>query len=118
MRVYMERQSVSRQDDINAPNRRVIEVISKCRVRNFIEILMESYCPKVKSDRATWVLWDNHKVVAVFDSVSKKCKCFREDETFVKDIITKENPEMYLYYKGEDDINVVIEEYKEELIVS
>ncbi|SFU68440.1 hypothetical protein SAMN04487886_110111 [Clostridium sp. DSM 8431] len=117
MRVFMERQSVSRQDDMNAPNRRVIEIISNCRIKNFIEILIESYCPKVNNDRATWVLWDNHKVLAVFDSVSKKCKCFQKDEAFVREIVKeKENPEMYLYYRGEDDINVVIDEYKEELL--
>lgn len=119
MRVYMERQSISMRDDKQAPNRKEIEIISNCRLRNFIDILMDTYCPKANKKRATWVLWDEHKVVAIFDSISRKYKCFRNSETFIKDIVREEeNAEMYLYYRGQDDMSEVIEEFKEELIVS
>ena len=118
MRVYMERQSISRRDDKSAPNGRRIEIIDNCRLRNFIDILIDSYCPKVNSDSATWILWDNHKVISVFDSVSKKWVCFQDAESYIKDIVrSKDNPEMYLYYRGKENIKEVIEEFKEELIV-
>ena len=119
MRVYMERQSISMRDDKLAPNRREIEIINNCRLRNFVDILIDSYCPKANKQRATWVLWDKHRVVAVFDSVSRKCKCFRNSETFVRDLVRgEESAEMYLYYRGQEDMGEVIEEFKEELIVS
>ncbi|MBE6048528.1 MAG: hypothetical protein E7213_09055 [Clostridium sp.] len=117
MRVYMERQSISMRDDRLAPNRREIEVVNNCRLRNFVDILMESYCPKNNKKRATWVLWNQHKVVAVFDSISKKCKCIQNSETFIKELsLEEDSAEMYLYYRGQEDMGEVIQEYEKQLI--
>lgn len=117
MRVYMERQSISMRDDRMAPNGKEIEVINNCRLRNFIDILIESYCPKDNKKRATWVLLDQHKVVAVFDSKSKKREFFQSSETLIKELFKEEeSAEMYLYYRGQDDMGEVVEEFQNELI--
>jgi hypothetical protein len=117
MRVKMERQSVSMRDDKKAPNREIIEVMGNCKLKSFIQILSESYCPKVDKNKATWVLWDRHKVVAVFDSINNYCKCFYDENLQLNEILKdEENSEMYLYYRENEDIDNVYDELREELI--
>jgi hypothetical protein len=118
MRVKMERQSVSMRDDKNAPNREIIEVMNKCKLKNFIRILSENYCPKVDRERAIWVLWDKHNAVGVFDSVNNYSKCFYNEDLQLNEIFKdEETAEMYLYYREDEDIENVYDELREELIV-
>lgn len=118
MKIIMERQSVSRRDDKRAPNNMKIEVLENCRLKDFIEILSKSYCPEVKEKKAMWVLWDRCKAVAVFDSITKEYKGFYDENMLLKDIINSdEDIEMYLYYKGPEDIKYVLGELIEELLI-
>lgn len=111
MKVYMERQSVSMRDDKNAPNRRMIEVLENCRIKDFIKILIKNYCPKVTKSKAVWVLWYEDKLIAVFDSVLKSYKSMFDENIALKDIVNKKNDiELYLYYKGNVEIDYVLEE--------
>ncbi|WP_143314943.1 hypothetical protein [Clostridium sp. HBUAS56017] len=117
MRVKMERQSVSMRDDKKAPNSEIIEVMGNCKLKNFIQILVENYCPKVDKDKAIWVLWDRHKAVAVFDSVNNYYKCFYNEDLQLNEISKdEENAKMYLYYREEENIDNVYNEIREELI--
>lgn len=118
MKVIMERQSVSMRDDKMAPNKMKIEILENCRLKDFIQILSKSYCPDLREKRGVWVLWDRHKAVAVFDSMTKKYKGFYDENMLLKDIINRDDDvEMYLYYKGATDIEYVLEELIEELLI-
>lgn len=110
MKVYMERQSVSMRDDKKAPNGQVFEVLENCRIKDFIKILIKDYCPKVNQKKATWVLLYKDKVIAVFDSISKHYKSIYNDNIVLKDFLLKNDKhELYLYYKGNEDINFIVE---------
>ncbi|MDD6795709.1 MAG: hypothetical protein PUE01_09935 [Clostridiaceae bacterium] len=110
MKVYMERQSVSMRDDKKAPNRQMFEILENCRIKDFIKILIKNYCPKVNSKKAAWVLLYKDKTIAVFDSVSKKYSSIYNENIILKDLLMKnEKQELYLYYKGDEDINYIIE---------
>ncbi|MDS0527375.1 hypothetical protein NNC19_16920 [Clostridium sp. SHJSY1] len=117
MRVKMERQSVSTKDDRSAPNSEFIEIMNNCKLKDFVKILIESYCPKVKKDRAVWVLWDRHKALAVFDSVNAYSKFFYSEDLPLNEVIKDaENADMYLYYREEEKLGHVFDELREELI--
>lgn len=118
MKINMERQSVSMIDDKKAPNRKTFEVIGSCSIKSFIQILCESYCPRIYKEKASWILWDKHKAIAVFDSITKDCVYLTSREDIaIQDLVNKEDvAEMYLYYRGTADIEDVIYELKEELI--
>lgn len=117
MRVKMERQSVSAIDDKNAPNRDFIEIMNNCKLKSFVKILVESYCPKVEKNRAVWVLWDRHRALAVFDSVNGHSKFFYSEELQLNEILKDaENADMYLYYREEENLDNVFNELREELI--
>ena len=56
-------------------------------------------------------------MVAVFDSKSKKREFFQSSETLIKELFKEEeSAEMYLYYRGQDDMGEVVEEFQNELI--
>ncbi|MBE6050639.1 MAG: hypothetical protein E7214_08295 [Clostridium sp.] len=117
MKINMERQSVSMRDDKKAPNRETLEVIGSCSFRGFIDILCKNYCPKIYEEKAVWILWDRHKAIAVFDSVTKECVYLtNREDVMIQDIIKDDLAEMYLYYKGKTNIEEVIYELNEEMI--
>lgn len=117
MRISLERQSVSMRDDRKAPNRQTFEVMGNIRLKSFIEILSKNYCPKVNDEKEIWVLWDKHKAVAIFDSISYTGKYFYNKDLAMKEVVNgEEEAEMYLYYRGNANINDVYEELQEELI--
>lgn len=118
MLVIMERQSVSMRDDKRAPNTMKIEILENCRLKDFIQILIKSYCPDLIQKKCVWVLWDRYKAVAVFDSRTKKYKGFYDENMLLKDIVNRDgDAQMYLYYKGATDIEYVLEELIEEVLI-
>ncbi|WP_294351219.1 hypothetical protein [uncultured Clostridium sp.] len=118
MIINMERQSVSMRDDRKAPNRKSFEVIGSCSLKSFIKILCESYCPRMYEEKAVWILWDRHKAIAVFDSITRECVYLTSRKNIALQDLTKKDDlaEMYLYYKGKTNIDDVVYELNEELI--
>lgn len=110
IRIIMTRDSVCREDDRNAPHKAVIGIDSDGSLRDFINILIERYCPKIRGATVIWILLYNNKPLAVFNGETGTINILNDNTAnmAIKEIVNgNSSPAMFLHYMGQNVIEEV-----------
>ena len=110
IRVKMTRDSICAADDCNAPHGAIIGVDSDGSVKDFINILIERYCPKMRGRDLIWVLSYNNRHLAVFNGTTGSTNVVNDNmvNMTMEDIVNgEESPAMYLHYISQGTIEDV-----------
>ena len=95
------------EDERNAPHGAVIGINSDSSIKEYINILVERYCPKMKGRNLTWVLSYNNRHLAVFNGTTGRTTLIDDNmiNMTMKDIVKHDHePSMYLYYISQNSI--------------
>ncbi|MGN0144094.1 MAG: hypothetical protein ACI398_03875, partial [Clostridium sp.] len=107
VRIKMTRASVCMEDDRYAPHGAVIGMDSDSSLSDFIRILIERYCPKIKGRDLIWVLSYHERHLAVFNGTTGSTNIINDNmiNMTMQDIVKEDNnPAMYLHYLSQSSI--------------
>ncbi|WP_294403844.1 hypothetical protein [uncultured Clostridium sp.] len=107
VRIIMTRASVCMADEYNAPHKAVIGIDADGSLRDFINILIERYCPRIKGGIAIWALSYNDKPLAVFNGGTGTINILNDNTAKLpieKIVKGNSSPSMFLHYIGQSTI--------------
>ena len=107
IRIKITRESICMEDERYSPHNAVIGIDSKSSIKDYIDILIEKYCPKIRGKNIIWVLSYNKRHLAVFNGTTGRINLIddRMINMTIKDILKSDGePSMYLYYISENSI--------------
>lgn len=110
VRIIMTRASVCMADACNAPHKAVIGIDSDGSLRDFINILIERYCPRIKGGTAIWALSYNDKPLAVFNGGTGAINILNDNTanmTIQEIVNSNSSPAMFLHYIGQNVVEEV-----------
>ena len=107
VRIKITRDSICMADDCNAPHGAVIGIESDGSIKDFIKIIVERYCPKMRGTILIWVLSYRDRHLAVFNGTTASTNIVNDNmiNMTIGDIVKDDsNPEMYLHYISQNTI--------------
>lgn len=107
VRIKMTRASVCMEDDRYAPHGAVIGVDFNSSLSDFIRILIERYCPKIRGRNVIWVLTYKERHLSVFNSTTGNINNLNDNmvNMTMGDIVKDDDqPSMYLHYIAQGTI--------------
>ena len=110
VRINMTRASVCRDDDAYRPHKAIIGIDNTGSLRDFINILLKRYCPRIKGMTVIWVLSYNNKPLAVFNGGTGTINILNDKTAAlsIEEIVKgDDNPSMFLHYIGQNAIEEV-----------
>lgn len=107
IRIKMTRESICMEDERYAPHNAVIGIDYNSTIKEYINILIERYCPKMRGKNLIWVLSYNNRHLAVFNGTTGRITLIDEKmiNMTMKDVLKSDGePSMYLHYISENSI--------------
>lgn len=101
LRIQVGRTRISMGDKVIPASASIINAKGEWSLKEFIDVLIENYCPKVPEKSVTWVLSYKDRSLAVLDSGSGHVNILNEkmSELTMKDIVSGDKgPQMIIYY--------------------
>lgn len=107
IRIQVGRPSISLGENIISASASIINAKEDWSLKDFIDVLIEKYCPKIQEKSITWILSYKDRSLAVFDSGNGHVNILNEkmSELTIKDIVSGDGrPQMILHYINPSDI--------------
>lgn len=107
VRIQVGKPRVAIGNNVIPASASIINAKEEWSLKDFIDILLENFCPKVQEKSVLWILSYQNKALAVLDSGNGHINILNEhmSELTIKDITQADSkPQMILHYVNPADI--------------
>lgn len=113
VKINITRGSINDSDDYYTPHERKFELEDTYTLKEYINLLIEKYCPIIKKGDVMWVLLHDVNPIVIFNSNNvEECYFFIDEDIPVSKIFNSSYVELYLSYEFNNDIDQLKEDYR------